>query len=112
MSAFQVNLVSSQQWLIAQMHGRVEILRPEVLAAALDPILSEDNHHVVLDMAELTFINSVALGVLIDFRQKLINLGGQLRLAGASERIADVFRQTRLVEVFPIYKDAQLAVRG
>ncbi len=112
MSEFQIELVSSGRWLIAQLSGHVEILRPELLTEVLNPLLAEDNHRVVLDMAGLSYINSVALGVLIDFRKQLMDLGGELRLAGASEQIADVFRQTRLVEVFPIYKDSALAVQG
>ena len=112
MSKFEIQLKAADPWLIAHLRGRVEILSPEGLADALEPVLNHDNHHVVLDMAELTFINSVALGVLIDFRLKLKSLDGELRLAGASDRIADVFRQTRLVEVFPIYEDAITATES
>jgi len=56
------------------------------------------------------FINSLGLGALLEFRKDLRQRDVELRLAGANDMIADIFRKTRLVELFPMFETAERAV--
>jgi anti-anti-sigma factor len=67
---------------------------------------------LILDLSELTFINSAGLGALIVAYRTCRGLGGALHLVGPRECVADVLRIThldRLIPTFPTLADASAA---
>ena len=110
MSDFQINTESRDQAVIAHLRGDAGNQHADDIRDAFTPILKQRVLRVVLDLSELAFIASMALGELITFRRDLQTYGGQLRLAGANPAIADVFRKTRLVELFPMFPDPDHAL--
>jgi anti-anti-sigma factor len=110
MNAFRVHVEQRPGWTVAHLQGNASCTGVGPMREALADLLSDRHPAVVLDLSELTFINSLALGVLVEFRRDVQAYGGQLRLAGASAQIAEVFRKTRLVELFPMFDTAEHAV--
>jgi anti-anti-sigma factor len=53
--------------------------------------------NVVLDFHSITFVSSVAFRPLLSLHRQLKEQGGRLVLCGMSERVAEVFHVTRLV---------------
>ena len=89
--------------MIVRLHGDATCTNSESLRTAIQPVVDSSPSRVVLDLSNLVFINSLGLGVLLEFRQQLIAGGGRLDLAGAHDDVIDVLRKTRLVELFPPY---------
>jgi anti-sigma B factor antagonist len=98
--------------VIVRLHGDATLTETDSLRDALSPALEAEPPCVVLDLSDLEFINSMGLGVLVEFRQELTRRGGQMRLAGATEAIAEMLRRTRLVELFPPYSDCDQALES
>ena len=110
MEPFDVQIDITEAWIVATLAGHVACDTELPLRDALAPILEGDSAQVVLDLAQMDFINSLALGVLIELSNELHARGGQLRLAGANPHISGIFLRTRLAEVFPMYDTAAHAV--
>jgi anti-sigma B factor antagonist len=66
----------------------------------------------VVDLSEVSFVDSTALGVLVSGVKRLRSAGGDLRLVVTQPRISKVFEITGLTDVFHIYSTAEEAVQG
>jgi anti-anti-sigma factor len=73
-----------------------------------DAIRAEPRPTVVLDLSELTYIASAALGALLSLRRWLEARGSCLRISALSREAREVLRITGLARVFSI--DAETPV--
>jgi len=67
---------------------------------------------VVLNLEQVEYLSSAALGIFIAYRQKLDREGGKLRLCGLQPNISQVFRLTKLNRAFDIQPDLASALEG
>ena len=65
---------------------------------------------IILDCRKVRYISSAALNKLIVFRKRVVGAGGQLVLCRLRPAISEVFRVTRLNQMFNIERD-HLAAR-
>ena len=107
---FSVERGSDPRGQVVRLRGEATVDQVERLRSSLRAVCEGKPRRVVLDLAELTFINSDGLGALLEFRRDLVRSGAVLRLAGANPDIAEMFKKTRLVEVFPMYQTADAAM--
>lgn len=110
MGEFAVQLEQRDAGTIIRLSGDVTVDHTDQLQQRLRAALPDEPQRVVLDVSQLTFICSLGLGALVEYRRALAERGGTLRLAGASPAIADLFRKTRLAELFPMFADAHTAL--
>jgi len=93
------------------LSGRIDgSVAPEV-DQALKEITDAGRFRIVLDMSGVTFASSAFLRVLIKYLRLCKRWNrGDLRLAGLTSRIADVFDLAGLTPLFKIFDNATLAV--
>lgn len=75
------------------------MLRTELL----DLIAEEDGSTVVLDLSDVAFMDSTAIGVVIGARKRLLTQGRQLWIAAPSERVLRVLQIVALHKLVPIF---------
>jgi anti-sigma B factor antagonist len=75
-------------------------------------LLKEGRKNLVFDLSGVTHIDSTGIGRFIDTYSRLMPIGGQMRLAGASGAVRDSFRVTRLDTVFKFYPTVEAACEG
>ena len=68
--------------------------------------------HLVLDFHHVKFLSSAVLGLLIRISKRIHEQGGQLRLCNIHPGIYEVFKITRLTNVFDIYEDVDSATQS
>jgi len=71
--------------------------------------IENGTHQIVLDLKNVTFMDSSALGALIGAIKKMGPLG-TLALAGASGPVLQLLKMTRMDKVFQIYPSATTAL--
>lgn len=64
--------------------------------------LSKQDETVTIDMSELSYISSMGLGVLVNTYKRLSENGHTVKLVHLSNHVRDVFKYTRLDQVFEI----------
>lgn len=57
---------------------------------------------LVLDLGEVQYLSSAALGKLINLKKKVTSVKGRLRLQNLSSDLLEVFRVTRLDQVLEV----------
>jgi len=76
---------------------------------ALVDYIINGNRRLVLDLSDVTFIDSSGLGALIG-SLKAIGEDGELALCGARETVANMFKLTRMNKVFRMFSTPDDAV--
>jgi anti-sigma B factor antagonist len=99
--------------LVLQMSGRITLGdESNQLRTKLKDILSEGKTRMVLDLAEITYIDSAGLGTLVSGFTSAQNQGASLKLANLTKRFHEQLSITKLVTVFDVYPTVEDAVKS
>lgn len=82
--------------------GEVDLSNVGRLRDVLNELFLHAGADVVVDLDEVTFIDSAGLGALISARRRAYGVNGSLTLVCTQERILRVFAITRLDRVFDV----------
>ena len=74
-------------FLLVAIQGEASFEQAEFLSAQLLRIPLEAYSLVVLNLAELTFLSSLAMGVLLEYRRGLCRRGVEIRLANVPAQV-------------------------
>lgn len=78
----------------------------------LHDLIDQDKKEIVADLSNVKFMNSSGLGILIGGLTTMRNAGGDLRIAGADQRIESLLMVTKLITVFNSYRTVEEAVES
>jgi anti-sigma B factor antagonist len=67
---------------------------------------------VLLNLADVSYIDSSGIGEMVSGFTTVTNNGGQLKLLGLNKRVKDLLQITKLYTVFDAYDDEVAAVRS
>lgn len=79
--------------------GRLNAVSARHFTEALTKVVDAGHHHVVVDLAETTFLDSSGLGALIAGLKTTRRMGGDLRLARPTPDVLDVLEVTNLTRI-------------
>lgn len=98
---------------ILTLSGRV-VLGDESnqLRTKLKDLLSKGKTRVVLDLAEVKYIDSAGLGTLVAGYTSAQNQGAAVKLANLTKKFDEQLHITKLVTVFDVYDSAEAAVKS
>lgn len=107
--------------ILEQRQGAVTVVKPigplvggdaESFKMKLDDALDRSLGRLVLDAAELAFVDSRGLEVLKEATDQLSRSGQSLRVCGANETLREVLELTGIAEHFEQYQDVGSGVRS
>lgn len=90
--------------------GEIDLHTSPELKKKLTEVAQKKPSRVILNFAQVRYIDSSGLATIIDLFQKLKIYGGKLGLAGMNVSVKSVFEVARLNQVFSIYESEQQAV--
>ncbi len=107
------------RFTIDRVHG-VVIIRvdePKLLypmlsdfSESVSSIIADGESRVVIDMSNVTYVDSATIGCFMDFYRQATNAGGGLRLANVQKRVESVLTITRTQQFIEIHPDEHAAV--
>lgn len=68
-------------------------------------MVSDGSSIILVDLQEVTFVNSSAIGALVATLKLVQGSGGKLFLCALNEQIKLIFELTRMDKIFTIYTD-------
>lgn len=74
--------------------------------------VSDDLVKIVVDLKNVTWMNSSGLGMLVSGLTTMRSSDGDLKLANVSERVRRPLQITRLENVFEIYQSVEEAIKS
>jgi len=72
--------------------------------------LSKGKKQVLLNLADVTYIDSSGIGELVSAYTAVSNQGGQLKLLNLTKKVHDLLQITKLYTVFDIHDDEAKAI--
>jgi anti-sigma B factor antagonist len=72
-------------------------------------LIDQDRKKVVIDLSHVAWMNSSGLGTMMGCLTSLKNAGGDLKLAGVTEKVKSLFMITKLITIFETYDSADQA---
>jgi anti-sigma B factor antagonist len=110
----ELGLVASEQdgWAVLTVSGEIDIATAPSLRERLHAILADDNQRLVVDLDDVGFLDSTALGVLVGALKRARTEGGEVRIVSTQPRVRKVFEITRLDSAFDLFDSVDEAVRG
>lgn len=97
--------------VIVDLSGRLTMGEP--CAALRDEVRDQTQQgycRILLNLAEVTYIDSAGLGELTAAYTSVKNRHGELKLMNLTKRVHDVMQITKLYTVFEVYDDEKQAI--
>jgi len=88
---------------VVHVGGEIDVYTAPALRERLDQEIDRGQHDLVVDLSEVTFMDSTGLGVLVGRLKLIRGPQGAMRLVCAHDRVLKVFTITGLDKVFEIY---------
>ena len=82
------------------------------LRDALRDLVKSDHKKILLNLSEVSYIDSSGIGELVSAYTTITNAGGQLKLLGLTNRVKDLLQITKLYTVFDVHEEEAHAVRS
>ena len=97
---------------VVPLKGEIDLHVSPAVTAALNDMIDKKPERLVVDLSEVSYIDSAGLAALIQAMQKVEGYGGKFMLAGLQETVRSIFEISRLDQVFQIFPDADAALVG
>jgi len=95
---------------VIAVRGEIDLFTAPELKQALTDAIEGGQHRVVIDLTEVSFLDSTALGVLIGAVKRLRSRGGALAIVNTDTSIAKTFEITGLDQIFTIVPSREEAL--
>lgn len=82
------------------------------LNSALHKLIEAKKKKVIVDLSDVSLMNSSGLGMLIGGVTTMRNAGGDLKIAHAAEKVLQVFKITKVHSVIEIHDTVKSAVES
>ena len=107
----QISIRESGDVTIVDLRGRSTIDgESELLSDRLRKLIANGVRRVLLNLSDLTQVDSSGVGVIIDSYVFLRDQGGDLKLLCPRGRVREVLRVLRLLEIIPYFENETKAL--
>jgi len=98
---------------VLDISGRITLGEGNLMLREVVNELADQNHkRIVLNLADVHYIDSSGIGELVKTHTTIRNKGGHLKLANLNKRVHDLLEMTHLSKVFDVQKDETSAVNS
>lgn len=103
-----------------EIHGNVDVVELPARLSMTDAgnvrenlreLIEQGRDHLVLDLAQISFMDSSGLSVLLSARKSVAQINGRVVLLNPSAEARLLIELTRLNEVFEIFIDKDAAIK-
>lgn len=98
---------------VVDVAGRITLGEgSSALRDSLRDLVSKGHKKILLNLGEVSYIDSSGIGELVSGFTTVTNSGGQLKLLNLNKRVRDLLQITKLYTVFDVHDDEAAAIRS
>ena len=98
---------------VVDMSGRITLGEGSViLRDTVRDLLSKGSKKILLNLGDVTYIDSSGIGELVSAFTSVRNQGGELKLLNLTKKVHDLLQITKLYTVFDIKDDETTAIKS
>ena len=111
MAELSVNERQNGDVTVLDLNGRITIGEGSVaLRTAIRRLLDEGKKKILLNMAQVGYIDSSGIGELVSSFTAVNKAGGQLKLLKLTQKLQDLLAITKLLTVFDVFDEESEAL--
>ncbi|NDQ55974.1 MAG: STAS domain-containing protein [Acidipila sp.] len=96
---------------VMDLSGRITLGEGSaMLREMIKELVGKGRKHIVLNLGDVTYIDSSGIGELVSGFQTVRTSGGQLKLLHLTKKVHDLLQITKLFTVFDVYSDESVAL--
>jgi anti-sigma B factor antagonist len=98
---------------VVDVAGRITLGEgSSALRETLREMVSKNQKKILLNLGDVSYIDSSGIGELVSGFTTVTNSGGQLKLLNLNKRVKDLLQITKLYTVFDVHEDEAGAIRS
>lgn len=98
---------------IVDLHGKITLgENTGILRDELRSLLSQGSKNILLNLKDVSYVDSAGLGELVGAYTTATNQGGAVKLLHLQGKLKDLLQITKLHTVFPTFENEQEAVKS
>jgi anti-sigma B factor antagonist len=98
---------------VVDLSGRITLGEGStVLRETVKDLLSKGQRKILLNLGDVTYIDSSGIGELVSAFTSVRNQGGELKLLNLTKKVHDLLQITKLYTVFDIKDDEATAIQS
>lgn len=98
---------------VVDLSGRITLGEGStVLRETVRELLNRGQKKILLNLGDVTYIDSSGIGELVSGFTTVTNAGGQLKLLNLTKKVHDLLQITKLYTVFEVHNDEASAIRS
>jgi anti-sigma B factor antagonist len=98
---------------VVDVSGRITLGEgSSALRDVLRDLSAKGTKKILLNLSDVSYIDSSGIGELVSAYTTVANLGGDLKLLGLTKRVKDLLQITKLYTVFDVHEEEAHAVRS
>ena len=98
------------RWAVMRVAGEIDMATAPRLRQHVQTVTARNLAGLVLDLDRVDFIDSTGLGVMVGAAKRMRMIDGGFRIVCSQKHLNDLFRLTRLNEVFDLYESLEEAL--
>jgi anti-sigma B factor antagonist len=99
-----------KSWSVLTLSGEFDTLTASDVRDKVAEVVGQaDAPHILIDLREVTFMDSSALGVLVGALRTARSLGGEVRIIGPNDKLVPLFKITGLNRTFATFETIEAA---
>jgi anti-sigma B factor antagonist len=95
---------------VVHLKGEIDLHTCAAFRDTLRDLIENKHYNIVINLAEVPYLDSAALGVLVDAVRRVREHDGSIRLVQTTPFVRRAFEITRLVKIFQLYDDTDTAL--
>jgi anti-sigma B factor antagonist len=98
---------------VIDVSGRITLGEgASMIRDAVRALTTKGNRKILLNLGDVSYIDSSGIGELVAGYTSVANAGGSLKLLSLTKRVKDLLQITKLYTVFDVHEDEAHAVRS
>ena len=92
--------------------GEMDLYNAPTLRYKVEGLITENKKQIIINLMQVSYIDSSGIGALIAALTKLKKSGGILKISNASSSIAKIFALTELTSFFQMFETEEEALKS
>jgi anti-sigma B factor antagonist len=108
-----LNFKEMNDVVVVEVSGKITLGEGDVkLRDSIHELLNKKKNKIVLDLGNVSYIDSAGIGELISAYTAAKRNNAQLKLVNLTKKIQDLLQVTQLLTVFEVYKSENDAIKS
>ena len=96
--------------VVVSVSGEIDVYTAGTLREELTGVIGPDHADLIVDLSEVTFMDSTGLGVLIGSVKRAREYGGRVQLVVAEGKVVNLLRVTAVTQWFRVHETLEAAL--